>query len=185
MKKQDIIEAIAVLLADRNEPDGYERFPIHRIIDIEKRRNARFTFEVADYITAKFADYKLDGTVVHELWYYMYNGSTVMWRCKNLTKEELTAIYKAIAEKKAKKDIVYVVTKEDCYDFNTSSDILIVTKDKKKAQAKFEGERDMLKVDAEEHGYEQEESDTSYSCWKEGYYGENHQTVRIYEKTLE
>jgi len=185
MKKQDIIEAIAVLLADKNEPDGYARFPIHKIIDIEKRRNARFTFEVASYITAKFADYKPDGTVVHELWYYMYNGSTVMWRCKNLTKDELLKIHEAIVTQKAKKDLVYVVAKEDCYDFNTTSDILIVTKDRKKAQVRFEGERDMLKADAEEHGYEQEESDTSYSCWKEGYYGENHQSVTIYEKTLE
>ena len=185
MKKQEIIEAIAVGLADRNEPDGYGRFPIHKIIDIEKRRNARFTFEVASYITAKFADYKTDGTVVHELWYYMYNGSTVMWRCRNLTKEELLAILAAITEQKAKKDLVYVVAKEDCYDYYTNTDILIVTKDRKKAQEKFEGEKGMMQADAEEHGYEQEESESSYSCWADGEYGENHQTVRIYEKNLE
>lgn len=187
MTKQDIIEAIASQLLDKNAPGGFERFPIVKVIDIEKRRNARFTFNVASYITAKFKDYDIDGRVYHQLIYYLYDGSTVEWNCNNLTKQELITLYSAIIEyKKAKQPKVYMVMKTDATDFVEDITFPIVTRDREKAEEVFKKEVKSAKKVRKSYGLtEDEEDEGHYACWEEGRYSENHISVSIIEKPLE
>ena len=185
MKKQEIIEAVAVQLADMKEPGGYMRFPIFKVIDAKKRTNPRFTSCVAGYITAKIVDYDIDGKVYHQLVYYMNNGSTVEWNCNNLTKQELIDLYSAIINRKRDEQKIYVVMKTDATDFVEDITFPIITPDRNKAVEFFKQEVKSAKKVRKEYGLsEQEQSEDHYACWEEGCYVENHISISILEKFL-
>lgn len=186
MKKQEIIEKIAINLADKNEPGGYKRFPIHNIIEAEKRMNNRFTCCKANYITAT------RDAVGTRLLYHMDNGSVVQWRATNLTKDDLLKILNATAEAKLKRIFddgqkVHIVTVSDVCDFVEENRIPVVTTDIDKAIHVFKSEVEKAKSTAKEFGWVEEDYDETYcySCYDDGRYAENHVTVSLITKNLE
>lgn len=174
MTKLEIINAI---ISNLRTPEGsYAIFPIHKIIPPQYRRNARFTFMIGNYLSAR----EENGETKLILWYD--NGSVCYWNCPKLKKEIYESILNAIEE--SRKPKVYVITKDEAYDYEQFSDVVLVTTDKEKSLKEFEKYREEVREYAEENDFVFDDGDTSVECYEDGYAAQSHYYVTLYERNL-
>ena len=120
MKKEEIIANLIGVLKDGN---NFREVSVNGIIDRDKRRNKRFTFIVANYLTFRMVNGEPD------LYYANNDGSgTSYWRATSLTKSELEQILeraKKMFEKKA-----YILIKVVNSSFGPAVDAIAVSENK-------------------------------------------------------
>lgn len=174
MKKNEIINAI---IENLKKNDGtYNLLPIHKIVPIQSRMNARFSCIVANYLSVQI------DKGMPTLYYYADNGSVCVWKCRNLRNEILNDILELAKEYNKPK--VYVVVTDETYDYEGGIDIVMTTMNKEKAYKKFEELREEVSEWADDNGYEFEGTDTCVEAYEEGYAAQTHFYVTIYEKNL-
>lgn len=174
MSKKEIINAIVSSL---RTPEGrYEIFPINKIIPPQYRRNARFASMIGDYLSVREENGEAKLILCYD------NGPVCYWGCPKLKKEIYKSILNAIEE--SRKPKIYVITKDEAYYYEQSSDVVLVTTDKEKALKEFEKYREEVREYAEENDFVFDDGDTSVECYEEGYASQSHYCVTLYERNL-
>ena len=174
MSKKEIINAIVSSL---RTPEGrYEIFPINKIIPPQYRRNARFASMIGDYLSVREENGEAKLILCYD------TGSVCYWNCPKLKKEIYKSILNAIEE--SRKPKVYVITKDESYYYEQSSDVVLVTTDKEKALKEFEKYKEEVREYAEENDFVFDDGDTSVECYEEEYATQSHYCVTLYERNL-
>lgn len=174
MSKKEIINAIVSSL---RTPEGrYEIFPINKIIPPQYRRNARFASMIGDYLSVREENGEAKLILCYD------TGSVCYWGCPKLKKEIYKSILNAIEE--SRKPKVYVITKDEAYYYEQSSDVVLVTTDKEKALKEFEKYREEIREYAEENDFVFDDGDTSVECYEEEYAAQSHYCVTLYKRNL-
>ncbi|MBS7362210.1 MAG: hypothetical protein KIH03_00205 [Paludibacteraceae bacterium] len=174
MSKKEIINAI---VSNLRTPEGrYEIFPINKIIPPQYRRNARFASMIGDYLSVREENGEAKLILCYD------TGSVCYWKCPKLKNEIYESILNAIEE--SRKPKLYVITKDEAYYYEQSSDVVLVTTDKEKALKEFEKYREEIREYAEENDFVFDDGDTSVECYEEGYAAQSHYCVTLYERNL-